>query len=134
LIQYFNARDNEAKTREAEAKARLIEMKKPFLERRLDFCLRATEDSAIIATSQDAKKVAKSKEDFLTLSSGPLVIVEDDNITQSANSLRNCIDEHHICKAPLKDLSSELAKDCSESLQTEWGVPRRPTAFRVNVQ
>jgi CheY-like chemotaxis protein len=40
LYQYFE-------TREAEDKTRNIELKKPFLEKRLEVCMRATEDSAI---------------------------------------------------------------------------------------
>jgi len=127
LFQYFG-------TRQAENITRNIELKKPFLEKRLEVCMRATEDSGIVATSTNSTNVAKAKEDFLSLSWGTLVVVQDSQIEASMKAVRTCINDDQLCSKPLKDLSSELAKDCSEAIQTEWGVPRRPTLIDVSVQ
>jgi hypothetical protein len=62
-----------------------------------------------------------------------LVVMQDSQIETSMEAFRNCIDDHQVCSKPLKDLSLELAKDCSEAVQTQWEVPQGPT-LDVSVQ
>lgn len=126
LVQYFGARRSETQARE-------LELKKPFLEKRLEFCIRATTDAATIATDKDGERVADAKRDFLNLSWGPLVIVGDQEINVSMGAFRDCLDAQQ-CPKPLNELSLDLAEDCAESLQTEWGVPGRPRLLTVTAQ
>jgi hypothetical protein len=125
LFQYSAARHNELTAHQNEVLTRNLELKKPFLEKRLDFCIKATTETATIATDKDKARVADAKRDFLILSEGPFNILADMDMRERIRLFRNCI-TNDPCTQSLTGLSMDLANSCANALSVEWGAPTRP--------
>jgi hypothetical protein len=115
LYTYFQTRQQEAKTAE-------IEAKKPFEEKRLEFCLWATTNASVIASSDDDTAVKNNTKAFWQLYYGLAAMAEDDKVVMSMTQFGRCLKNQANCSAPLKQLSLNLAYDCRDSIAANWNV------------
>jgi hypothetical protein len=99
-----------------------IEAQKPLLEKRLEFYVAVTSTTAIIATSKNETEVAKAKEEFWKLYSGPLILVQDDSVEYSVRHFGDCLQDSMKCQSSVLELSRRVARTCNWSLYRDWTV------------
>jgi hypothetical protein len=97
-----------------------IEAQKPLLVKRLEFYVAVTSTTAIIATSKNETEVAKAKEEFWKLYSGPLILVQDASVESSKHQFADCLQDSKSCERSVLELSRRLARDCNWSLYRDW--------------
>jgi len=125
VIQYITNRADQLRTQE-------IQAKKPFLEKRLEFYIEATRATATIATSKNPDDIAGAREKFWILYWGPMLVLEDPKVHESMNHYAACMEDASKCKAPLRELSRQLALAASVSVGNQWNVvPRPPTNLKA---
>jgi hypothetical protein len=115
LYTYFQTRQQEAKTA-------AIEARKPFEEKRLEFCEWATTYTSVIVSSDDETAVKNNTKAFWQLLFGLAAMVEDNEVVDSMVQFVRCLKNQANCRAPLKQLSLNLAHDCRASIETNWNV------------
>jgi hypothetical protein len=99
-----------------------IEAQRPLLEKRLEFYEAVTSTTAIIATSKNETEVAKAKEEFWKLYSGPLILLQDDSVEISVRHFGDCLQDSMRCQPSVLELSRGVARTCNWSLYRDWTV------------
>lgn len=108
-------------TARIQAETRQLEARKPFLERQLTLYTEATQNAAILATSDDPAAKEKARRRFLELYWGELAMVESDGVKAAMVNFYGCLVQ--ICDQPkMQQRSLELAHACRASLAVSWGV------------
>jgi hypothetical protein len=112
-----------------------IEAQKPLLEKRLEFYVAVTSTTAIIATSKNETEVAKAKEEFWKLYSGPLILVQDAPVKDSMRQFGDCLQDSKRCESSVLELSRGLARSCDWSLYRDWTpIVTPPVELTTRVQ
>jgi hypothetical protein len=134
--------DASAADAERAGRARIIEATKPFLERQLELYTLATRSASFIATSNNERDLASAIDSFMGLSSGELVLVQNDEVTAAVNEFRAEVTRLRLLAAPpdpdgpqkiplvdpdhsrdhLQQLARNLAQACRKSLARSWHV------------
>jgi hypothetical protein len=104
LVQYFQTREKERQTYEFQAKVAQYEAKKPFYSRTLELCSEASSTTGTIATTTDKKKQAEAIDNFWRLYTGPLGIVENQEVSDAMQAYGDCLNKP-TCGPTLKLLS-----------------------------
>ena len=90
-----------------------------------------TTATATIARSKDQAEVAKAREKFWILYSGPLLVLEDHEVQESVHVFADCLDSTSKCKGPLPELAEDIARAAGRSAGNQWypsGASRDLTA------
>jgi hypothetical protein len=127
---------------ERASRARIIEATKPFLQYQLDLYTKVARAASFIATSNNERDLDSAIESFMALSSGELVLVENDEVAAAINDFRAEVTrlrplaampnsdgpEKLPVNAPdhdrdqLQQLARNLARACRKSLAKSWHV------------
>jgi hypothetical protein len=125
FLRHLNGRANQLATQRLEAQ-------KPLLEERLRLYVEATTATATIATSQNTSEAANAKERFWRLYRGPTHLVQDYRVSQSISEFSACLQDSK-CQSSLAGLSENLARNCANSLHTDF-ILASPGVLKVVVQ
>ena len=115
-------------TARIQAETRQLEARKPFLDRQLTLYTEATQNAAILATSNDPDAIAKARQRFWELYWGQLAMVENGGLSAKEGGVEaamvafgQCLNRG--CPQPeLQPLALRLAHACRDSLAVSWGV------------
>jgi hypothetical protein len=128
LIQYSITRTDQLRTQQ-------IEASKPFLEKRLEFYIELTSATATIATSKNQAEVARAKEQFWILYSGPLLVLEEPGLQIRVQAYADCLEDTSKCQgASLTQLSQSLAVFAGNSVGNQWRSPATPQGVTAVAQ
>ena len=100
--------------------------KKTFWEKRLELYLEVSKTAAILATREPDDETRKSRQRFLELLHGDLVIVEDDVVLKAMKQFYKRLIDYEgdpTVQEDLQGFARDLANDCRESLKQSWDIP-----------
>jgi len=95
--------------------------RKPYWEKSISLYFEATSATATIASTTDETERSAAINDFWRLYWGPLVLVEDNQVSAEMIKYGNCL-KNDCSPADLKRLSFSLAKAARQSLAETWNV------------
>ena len=124
IKQYFDARDKERQTYEFQVKVAQAEAKKPFFTKHLELCTDASSAAATIATTKNEKLRIKAIEDFHRLYAGPLIIVENGQLSNSMATFEGCLTgTKQGCDADtIYWLAVQIATSCRAEESANWDL------------
>ena len=128
MTQYFLHRAEERETA-------AIEARKPFLEKRFQVYNEIVLAAATIAMSADPAEVKKAKANFWILYSGPLTLVEDQDVWNAVKQFGDCVKESAKCgETTVREREESIAASCRQSVGGGWGVRLHPMGLRATIQ
>lgn len=104
---------------------------KPLLEKQLALYLEASEAASTIATTTDVNERKKALNNFWRLYYGPLVMVENTEVSGAMKTLGDCVPPRGNCdKGELSNLSLKLATKLQTALLSSWN--RKPENYTAD--
>jgi hypothetical protein len=135
LIGGFIGLFNYLSTREHESYVRELEARKPAFEERLNLCVNLTTAAGKAATSDNPKELKQAKKDFAAIVWGPLDLVGNGDISESAKQFNLCVESSSPCKESVTELSRDIALACRKSLGPNWGFGEpNPPQLTISTQ
>lgn len=136
VYQYFQNRNAQlAEQQEARQQQRLNELfeeRRPFLQERLELYLEIASAVGTITTSKNQSAVAKAKESFSALYSGPVRLVASLKEEAAMDRFAVCL-EKTTCQSQLKTIGDGLTSSLYQAISGDW-VPSQPTGLKARVQ
>ena len=101
------------------------EFRRHFYEKQLEVYLDVSKTVAQMATAGDSKEVDRLHTHFLELYNGSLIIVQDSDVRDAAETFEESFNEYRNKQSDrdkLQDSARDLARACRNSLLTIWDI------------
>jgi leucyl aminopeptidase (aminopeptidase T) len=96
---------------------------KPLLEKQLSLYFEASSAASTIATTIDSSEREKATNTFWRLYYGPLVIVENKEVSNAMQSFAKCLSREDSCsRAEMSNRSLILASKLQEAMLKSWNL------------